>query len=90
MLKSYLKIYKKPLLFGLFVFNLSCTQDTSIYYDSRSFSILSYDLYDQMTSAEKNNLGWKGNWLLRRKRLEVVDYELRKVSRYTCLSKRYG
>ena len=79
MLKSCLKKYKKPLLFGLFIFNLSCTHATSRYYDSRSFSILSYDLYDQMTSAEKNNLGWKGNWLLRRKRLEVVDYELRKV-----------
>jgi hypothetical protein len=32
-----------------------------------------------MTSEAKKDLAWKGNWLLRRKRLEVIDYELRKV-----------
>ena len=32
-----------------------------------------------MTSEAKKDLAWKGNWLLRRKRLEVIDFELRKV-----------
>lgn len=77
--KSYLNQYAKALLLGLFVFNISCTHVSTRYYDSRSFSILSYDLYDQMTSEAKKDLAWKGNWLLRRKRLEVIDFELRKV-----------
>ena len=49
---------------GLFAFNFSCTHMTSQYYDTSSFSILTYNLFDQFPVEENKDFGWEGDWLL--------------------------
>lgn len=49
-------------------------------YDDRSFSILNLNLFHQRIPSTMSNRNWRGDWLFRRERLELVDEQLR-VSR---------
>ncbi|MBC7659612.1 MAG: hypothetical protein H7249_07880 [Chitinophagaceae bacterium] len=49
-------------------------------FDERSFSILNLNLFNQRTQSALSTKNWKGDWLYRRERLELVDEQLR-VSR---------
>lgn len=46
-------------------------------YDSRTISILSFNLFDQRQSPESLQRSWRGDWLFRRERLELIDQSLR-------------
>lgn len=49
-------------------------------YDGRSFSVLNLNLFNQRIPSTMTNRNWKGDWLFRRERLELIDEQLR-VSR---------
>jgi hypothetical protein len=46
-------------------------------YDERSFSILNLNLFNQRTPSTLSRKNWKGDWLFRRERLELIDEQLR-------------
>lgn len=46
-------------------------------YDERSFSILSLNLFNQRLPSAMGQKSWKGDWLFRRERLELIDEQLR-------------
>ncbi len=46
-------------------------------YDERSFSILNLNLFNQRSPSTLGNRNWKGDWLFRRERLELIDEQLR-------------
>lgn len=46
-------------------------------FDERSFSVLNLNLFNQRTPSSFNAKSWKGDWLFRRERLELVDEQLR-------------
>lgn len=49
-------------------------------FDERSFSILNLNLFNQRNQSSLSTKNWKGDWLFRRERLELIDEQLR-VSR---------
>ncbi len=46
-------------------------------YDERSFSILNLNLFNQRIPSTLSQKNWKGDWLFRRERLELIDEQLR-------------
>lgn len=46
-------------------------------YDDRSFSILNLNLFNQRVPSTLVQKSWKGDWLFRRERLELIDEQLR-------------
>ena len=46
-------------------------------YDERSFSVLNLNLFNQRTPSSLSTKNWKGDWLFRRERIELVDEQLR-------------
>lgn len=46
-------------------------------YDERSFSILNLNLFNQRVPSTMSSRHWKGDWLFRRERLELIDEQLR-------------
>lgn len=46
-------------------------------YDDRSISILTVNLFDQRLSPDSLPRSWRGDWLFRRERLELIDQSLR-------------
>src|SRR5690606_23224324 len=48
-------------------------------FDSRPLSIQTLALYNQRTSSRLSKRAWKGDWIFRRDRLELIDGELRNV-----------
>ncbi len=49
-------------------------------FDERSFSVLNLNLFNQRTASALSSKSWKGDWLFRRERIELIDEQLR-VSR---------
>ncbi|MFW7380310.1 MAG: hypothetical protein ACOH5I_15975 [Oligoflexus sp.] len=47
-------------------------------YDNRSIAILTANLFDQRLSPEESERTWRGDWLFRRERLELIDQSLRR------------
>lgn len=50
---------------------------TPSFYTSRAITVETADLFDQRTRSTLGNENWKGDWLMRRERLEAIDGELR-------------
>ncbi len=50
---------------------------TSERYDDRSVSILNLNLFNQRIPSTLTPRNWKGDWLFRRERLELIDEQLR-------------
>ena len=48
----------------------------SDYHQGRSISILTVNLFNQRLMAEGADNNWKGDWLFRRERLEIVDLSI--------------
>lgn len=48
-------------------------------YDSRSISIETLSLFNQRENSNVSQKSWRGDWLFRRERLELVDRELRSI-----------
>ena len=74
-------IRKFGLIFIVF-FMESCALLSSgrfLRYDERSISVLSLNLFDQRTAPLDVEQSWKGDWLFRRERLELVDRALLEV-----------
>ncbi|RZA10050.1 MAG: hypothetical protein EOP10_35410 [Proteobacteria bacterium] len=46
-------------------------------FDERSFSVLNLNLFNQRTPSSMSAKSWKGDWLFRRERLDLVDEQLR-------------
>lgn len=46
-------------------------------FDERSFSVMNINLFDQRVPSSLAKKNWKGDWLFRRERLELVDDQLR-------------
>lgn len=46
-------------------------------FDERSFSVMNVNLFDQRVPSSLSKKNWKGDWLFRRERLELVDEQLR-------------
>ncbi|RYZ58403.1 MAG: hypothetical protein EOP07_07160 [Proteobacteria bacterium] len=46
-------------------------------FDERSFSVLNLNVFNQRTPSSLSNKNWKGDWLFRRERLELIDEQLR-------------
>jgi hypothetical protein len=46
-------------------------------FDERSFSVLNLNLFNQRTPSSMSTKNWKGDWLFRRERLELLDEQLR-------------
>lgn len=46
-------------------------------FDERSFTVLNLNLFNQRTQSSLSPRNWKGDWLFRRERLELVDEQLR-------------
>ncbi|RZA23740.1 MAG: hypothetical protein EOP10_11885 [Proteobacteria bacterium] len=75
---------KKKLRFALFLLPLwalsSCallSGSESKEFDERSFSVLNLNLFNQRTPSSMSAKSWKGDWLFRRERLDLVDEQLR-------------
>lgn len=70
---------------GLLFFVLSCVLSgcalfgfqSAGRYDERSFSILNLNLFNQRIPSTMSAKHWKGDWLFRRERLELIDEQLR-------------
>ena len=48
-------------------------------YDKRAISIQTLSLFSQRAQSRLSNASWKGQWLFRRSRLELIDANLRKI-----------
>ncbi len=48
-------------------------------YDSRSISFETLSLFNQRENSNVSQKSWRGDWLFRRERLELVDRELRSI-----------
>lgn len=48
-------------------------------FDSRPLSIQTLPLFNQRTASRLSSRGWKGDWIFRRDRLEILDGELRDI-----------
>lgn len=46
-------------------------------YDNRKLTIQSLSLFNQRAQPVTSSLSWKGDWLFRRERLELIDQELK-------------
>ncbi len=46
-------------------------------YDGRSFTIMNLNLFNQRIASNMSQKNWKGDWLFRRERLELIDEQLR-------------
>ncbi len=46
-------------------------------FDERSFSVLNLNLFNQRVPSTLSPKNWKGDWLFRRERLELIDEQLR-------------
>ena len=70
-------------LFGLpcFCFLLSSCAllgfEPAVRYDGRSFTIMNLNLFNQRIPSTMSQKNWKGDWLFRRERLELIDEQLR-------------
>ena len=47
--------------------------------DSRPIAVQTVSLFNQRSTAKGSNRSWKGDWVFRRDRLELIDQELRSV-----------
>ncbi|SMF46120.1 hypothetical protein [Pseudobacteriovorax antillogorgiicola] len=52
---------------------------TQASYDDRSISVLTSSLFNQRLSPRYSKQSWKGDWLFRRERLELIDRDLQAV-----------
>ena len=46
-------------------------------YDSRTIIVQTYDLFNQLSPSTLSEKSWKGDWIFRRARLELIDSQLR-------------
>lgn len=46
-------------------------------FDERSFTVLNLNLFNQRKPSSLSTKNWKGDWLFRRERLELIDEQLR-------------
>lgn len=65
-------------LFGAFSLTACASLiGTSRGYDERSFTIINFNIFNQRQPSALSKKNWKGDWLFRRERLELVDEQLR-------------
>jgi len=76
-----MRVLAPLLVFGLL--QMSCallSGQSQKEFDERSFSVLNLNLFNQRTPSALSVKNWKGDWLFRRERIELIDEQLR-VSR---------
>lgn len=58
---------------------LSVFEDKPVPYETKTIEILTYSLFNQQTEATDSSKDWKGDWIFRRERLNLIDDELLKL-----------
>lgn len=68
-----------PVLVGSFMSGCTWILSQNISYDRRPITIQTLNLYNQRLKGRLSDKLWKGDWILRRHRLALIDTELRSI-----------